>query len=132
MVFASCGDNEEVVEDAPLEICFYEYDSTSTEFAWTAYKTSDKVAVGGTFNEIEITSDGSSDNPMSLIESMKFSMKTASVETQNEERNGKIANLFFGTGIPAAILIFNRGKADNTDVLFVDAMPDSFRTPTPK
>jgi type I restriction enzyme M protein len=34
---------------------------------------------------------------------------------------GLPANLFFGTGIPAAILIFNRGKANNTDVLFVDA-----------
>lgn len=97
LVFASCGGNEEVVDEKPLEICFYEYDSTSTEFAWTAYKTTDKVAVSGSFNDIEITSDGSSDNPIALIESMKFSMKTASVETNNEERNGKIANLFFGT-----------------------------------
>ena len=34
---------------------------------------------------------------------------------------GLPANLFFGTGIPAAILIFNRGKANNKDVLFIDA-----------
>ncbi len=34
---------------------------------------------------------------------------------------GLPANLFFGTGIPAAILIFNRGKADNTNVLFIDS-----------
>jgi len=34
---------------------------------------------------------------------------------------GLPANLFFGTGIPAAILIFNRGKVDNTNVLFIDA-----------
>lgn len=34
---------------------------------------------------------------------------------------GLPANLFFGTGIPAAILIFNRGKGDNKDVLFIDA-----------
>lgn len=33
---------------------------------------------------------------------------------------GLPANLFFGTGIPAAILIFNKGKK-TTDVLFVDA-----------
>ncbi len=33
---------------------------------------------------------------------------------------GLPANLFFGTGIPAAILIFNKGKK-NTDVLFIDA-----------
>lgn len=31
------------------------------------------------------------------------------------------ANLFFWTWIPAAILIFNRGKKTNTNVLFIDA-----------
>lgn len=34
---------------------------------------------------------------------------------------GLPANLFFGTGIPAAILIFNRGKEKNRNVLFIDA-----------
>ncbi|NOX48896.1 MAG: type I restriction-modification system subunit M, partial [Chlorobi bacterium] len=34
---------------------------------------------------------------------------------------GLPANLFFGTGIPAAILIFNKGKEKNTDVLFIDS-----------
>ena len=35
---------------------------------------------------------------------------------------GLPANLFFGTGIPAAILLFDRGRAaDATDVLFIDA-----------
>lgn len=34
---------------------------------------------------------------------------------------GLPANLFFGTGIPAAILIFSKGKGSNKDVLFIDA-----------
>ena len=34
---------------------------------------------------------------------------------------GLPANLFFGTGIPAAILIFNRAKGSNKEVLFIDA-----------
>lgn len=34
---------------------------------------------------------------------------------------GLPANLFFGTGIPAAILVFNKGREKNTDVLFIDA-----------
>jgi type I restriction enzyme M protein len=34
---------------------------------------------------------------------------------------GLPANLFFGTGIPAAILIFNKAKGDNKNVLFIDA-----------
>ncbi len=104
MVFASCGGEvEEVVDDKPLEICFYAYDNATTEFAWTAYKTTEKVAVGGTFNVIDITSDNSSDDAAALIESMKFSIETASVNSANEERDGKIANLFFGTLNTASI-----------------------------
>lgn len=34
---------------------------------------------------------------------------------------GLPANLFFGTGIPAAILLFNKGRGQRTDVLFIDA-----------
>lgn len=34
---------------------------------------------------------------------------------------GLPANLFFGTGIPAAILVFNKGKGENSNVLFIDA-----------
>lgn len=34
---------------------------------------------------------------------------------------GLPANLFFGTGIPAAILIFNKGKDKRTNTLFIDA-----------
>lgn len=34
---------------------------------------------------------------------------------------GLPANLFFGTGIPAAILIFNKGKGANKNILFIDA-----------
>jgi len=34
---------------------------------------------------------------------------------------GLPANLFFGTGIPAAIMIFNKGKGSNKNVLFIDA-----------
>jgi len=34
---------------------------------------------------------------------------------------GLPANLFFGTGIPASILIFNKAKGKNTDILFIDA-----------
>lgn len=34
---------------------------------------------------------------------------------------GLPSNLFFGTGIPACVLIFDKAKGDNTDVLFIDA-----------
>ncbi|WP_223550528.1 type I restriction-modification system subunit M [Aestuariivivens sp. NBU2969] len=34
---------------------------------------------------------------------------------------GLPANLFFGTGIPATILVFDKNKGNNTDILFIDA-----------
>ena len=34
---------------------------------------------------------------------------------------GLPANLFYGTGIPAAILLFNKAKGENKEVLFIDA-----------
>jgi type I restriction enzyme M protein len=34
---------------------------------------------------------------------------------------GLPSNLFFGTGIPAAILVFNKAKGENNKVLFIDS-----------
>ncbi len=98
LVLASCGSEETVDEKvAPaLEICYYTYDDETSAMTWTAYKTTAKVDVGGTFNEITITGDKSSDDPKKLIESLSFSINTESVETNDEGRNKKIASFFFG------------------------------------
>jgi type I restriction enzyme M protein len=50
-------------------------------------------------------------------------IRTKTIEDDNllEAVIGLPSNLFFGTGIPAAILIFNKDKGKNTDVLFIDA-----------
>jgi len=37
---------------------------------------------------------------------------------------GLPSNLFYGTGIPAAIVIFEKNRGKNTDVLFIDASSD--------
>ena len=92
------GDSESKEETTTQEsACFYSYNSEMTVLEWTAFKFTDKTPVKGTFNEIKIEGIERSDDPEKLIESLKFTIPTASVETQNEERNGKIAKLFFGT-----------------------------------
>lgn len=96
---SSCkGDSEKAEGAAPKDAaCFYSYNSGSTVLEWTAFKFTEKSPVKGTFNEITIEGMENSDDPKKLIESLKFTIKTSSVETQNEERNGKIAKFFFGT-----------------------------------
>ncbi len=99
----SCDSNvstdeiEVVLEENDADpVCEYNYFSDSTHFEWVAYKTSDKKGVPGGFNDIEVTSV-SSDDAMIVLRSLKFKMNTASVETNNEERNAKVAKHFFET-----------------------------------
>lgn len=97
--FSSCGEDKKTTEETsqPEKSCFYSYNSGSTVLEWTAFKFTEKKGVAGSFNKITIEGMEKSDDPKKLIESLTFSIETASVETQNEERNGKIAKLFFGT-----------------------------------
>jgi hypothetical protein len=97
IVFTACkGDAETAVEpnESAKGACFYSYNEGATTFEWTAFKTNDKVRVKGGFNEITVESEGS-DDPIAVLESITFSMKTSSVETNDESRNGKVAKFFF-------------------------------------
>ena len=94
-LLASCsGDAENVQTKDEAAAAFYSYNEGTTKLEWTAFKTSERIGVPGGFNEVEITGD-SSDDPTEVIKSLVFSINTASVETNNEDRNGKIAKHFF-------------------------------------
>ena len=93
--FTSCK-SESTEQASPEKVCTYSYNEGTTNLEWTAFKTNARVGVSGGFNEISVTSE-SYDDPKKVIESIKFSIKTSSVESNNEERNGKIAKHFFET-----------------------------------
>jgi len=98
LVFNACkgdAETEQTSEDAEKS-CFYSYNEGTTTFEWTAFKTTDKVGVKGGFNEITVESE-SLEDPKKVLESITFSMKTSSVETNDESRNGKVAKFFFET-----------------------------------
>ena len=98
VALASCKSEEKPVEttETPEEICYYSYDNAASTFEWTAYKTSSKLPVKGSFNEIIVNGGDAADDEKAVIESLSFSMKTATVETNDEARNKKIADSFFG------------------------------------
>lgn len=103
MFFASCGSGG---EDTATEgtagaehqeeqaSCMYRYNEGTSKLTWTGYKTTAKKGVPGSFNEITVSSEQNED-PKKVIESISFSIKTSSVETNDESRNQKIATLFF-------------------------------------
>ena len=98
LIGCSGGEQETEAPDATgsEEVCTYTYNEGTSVLEWTSYKTTAKVPVAGSFNSIEVNSISSTD-PVEVLKSISFKINTASVETNNEDRNGKIAEHFFGT-----------------------------------
>jgi len=76
--------------------CMYSYNAETTDFNWTAYKFTEKVGVGGTFDEISVSGTVESDNPLEVIKGLQFDIPISSVNTQNPDRDMKIQKFFFG------------------------------------
>ncbi len=92
----ACTSEPEATEgqEGTEESCTYSYNEGTTTLDWTAFKTTSKVPVEGSFNEFEVTAESGAD-PKKVAESMSFTIKTASVETNNPDRNTKIYEHFF-------------------------------------
>jgi polyisoprenoid-binding protein YceI len=93
----SCGGNDTETTKSTSEKCTYSVVNENSTLEWTAFKFTERKGVTGTFREINIDGLESSEDPKTLIESLSFSIPTATVETENTERNGKISKQFFGT-----------------------------------
>ncbi|MDH4474710.1 MAG: YceI family protein [Fluviicola sp.] len=99
LLIASCGSSEtaETEETTPEKVCTYTYDHQSSVMEWTAFKFIDRTEVKGTFTRIIVKDGGAMNDPKKLIQSLSFSIPIATIETQNPERDAKIAKYFFGT-----------------------------------
>lgn len=63
---------------------------------WTAYKTTDKVAVKGKFKKVNITAGGEGNTPKEAINNAEFSIPISSIFTSDSSRDFKIRKFFFG------------------------------------
>lgn len=81
---------EETVVETGLKII-----ADSTKVNWTAYKTTDKVAVGGSFNEISLNDTKVGNTPQEVLEGARFSIPVSSVFTNNPDRDSKLKEFFF-------------------------------------
>ena len=121
IIFSSCG--EEQIETSEVEeitsTCFYTFNvNTEASVKWTAFKTSEKIGVGGQFDEVYILgSDEKSTKITDILKSIKFTIKTASVNTENKERDDKIINAFFGTMITSDLILgqIKSAEGDNNN-----------------
>jgi len=75
------------------------YKDENTTLRWTAYKTTDKLGVKGTFKQIFVENNKKAKSIEDIINSTKFKIPTASVYSGNAPRDLLIKNYFFGTMI---------------------------------
>ncbi|MQP24872.1 hypothetical protein GFJ94_07315 [Flavobacterium sp. LMO8] len=68
----------------------------STKVNWTAYKTTEKVAVGGSFTEITLKETKKGNTPEEVLEGVSFSIPVSSLFTNNPDRDYKLKSIFFG------------------------------------
>src|SRR3989344_5934795 len=98
LMISSCGPSETEKTDSEKEkTCTYTYDHQSSVMGWTAFKFIDRTEVPGTFTRIIVKDGGAMSDAKRLIQSLSFSIPIATIETQNPERDAKIAKYFFGT-----------------------------------
>ncbi|MCB9359859.1 MAG: YceI family protein [Flavobacteriales bacterium] len=110
---SSCGgENHEAKETEKNEtvnqeeICFFEYDKeSSATVKWTAFKTSDKVAVGGTFNTVLVKAGEKSTKLPEVLRTITFTIPTKSTNTTNPDRDAKIVNSFFGNMLNTDLIL---------------------------
>ncbi|MEZ4853886.1 YceI family protein [Flavobacterium sp.] len=68
----------------------------STKVGWVAYKTTDKTPVKGSFKQITLENTQSGTTPQEILEGATFSIPVSSVFTNDETRDGKLKDFFFG------------------------------------
>ncbi len=73
----------------------YEYQRAFTQLKWTAYKTSAKLPVGGSFSTFDVTTGSSQGSVADLLTGLTFRIDISSSNSGEEERDGKIAQHFY-------------------------------------
>ncbi len=75
--------------------CYMSVNKNDVKFEWTAFKTSEKIGVKGTFNEIEINNNKSELEIIELLKGTEFQINLTTVNSSNEGRDAKLVKFFF-------------------------------------
>ena len=116
LLTTSCKKEEqpEVVVEPTPEVSGLQIITDSTKVNWTAFKTTEKVAVGGSFKSIELKDTKTGETPEEVLEGAAFTIPVSSLFTDNADRDSKLKEFFFGTlknsELLAGVINFREGK----------------------
>ncbi|WP_405576678.1 YceI family protein [Winogradskyella sp. Asnod2-B02-A] len=108
LVFTSCKEEKkeaqtEVQTETVENSAKYVVKPEATTVTWTAYKTTEKVPVGGEFATLKFEEKVGS-TPEEALNSLEFSIPISSLFTKDETRDAKLKASFFGAMLDTEIL----------------------------
>lgn len=84
----------------------------NNDINFTAYKTTEKIGVGGQFTKIDVLAGGEGNTIKAAINNTEFSIPVSSIATKDSSRDYKIKKFFFGVMANTKVL---SGKLSITD-----------------
>jgi len=75
----------------------YSVNPKTSVIKWTAYKTTEKIPVSGTFKTIEIVNAKEVNSPKEALNGIEFKIPVNSIDSKNEGRDAKLVKDFFGS-----------------------------------
>ena len=94
-LLVSCGEKKEEVNTEITE-AGYVIKENSITLKWTAFKTTEKLPVGGEFTKVNIIDFPTATSPEKALEGLTFNIPVSSLFTNNESRDSKLKEFFFG------------------------------------
>ena len=91
----SCKKENKETEEVQKPSIAFQADQYGSSLEWTAYKTTDKVPVKGTFKDVRIVNSVKSADVAGAIDGMQFEIPVSSIFTNDTIRDGKLQRFFF-------------------------------------
>ena len=89
MVLTSCK------KEAKKEVAKFSVEPQTITVNWTGYKTTDKIAVTGKFEEVKVTNTKEGETALEALNGIEFDIPVISLASGDNERDGKLKELFF-------------------------------------
>lgn len=115
----ACGDTAPPADNSPKKTaesspaktaekaeqsCTWTANTSAATVGWTAFKFTEKTGVGGGFDTLKATGGSAVDAPWKALDGLSFEIDTASVNSNNPDRDAKIRATFFGSLVEAAAI----------------------------
>lgn len=98
LIFTNCKQEktEIITQEKTENVKTFSVLGETSVVKWTAYKTTDKVAVNGKFNTIKITNSKQAKTVEEALNGILFSIPVSSIITKDVTRDSKLKEFFFG------------------------------------